>query len=244
MFEYLNRINQILNEIRIHEKDNILKVKDLFVDAVKNKKSIYCFGSNHAGILSQELFFRAGGMVNINPIWANDLIVGMSSALHSAKMERLEGYGTLIGENIEFKSGDILLVHSVSGRNPVIVDLCLYAKSKEVIIVGITNLKYSRNVNSRHTSGKKLYDLSDIVIDNRGDIGDACVDVGEGLKVGPSSTVAGVSIVNEIVVQTVLELKKQNYEPIPVFRSANQDGNDEINSKMVDHYRECIHYSY
>ncbi len=244
MFEYFNRVEEILDLIRLNEEENIIKVKDLFVDAVKNKKSIFSFGSNHAGIITQELFFRAGGMVTINPIWANELIVGNTSALNSAKMERLEGYGTIIAEKVKFKKGDLLLVHSVSGRNPVIIDLCLKAKEKGVTIIGITNLEYSKSVSSRHSSGKNLYEVADIVIDNHGDIGDACVDVKNGLKVGPSSTIAGVAIVNEIVVQTVLELKKQNYEPIPVFRSANQDGNDSINNQIVEHYRDCIHYDY
>ncbi len=80
-------------------------------------------------------------------------------------------------------------------------------------------------------------------MDNHGPIGDACVELAEDLKAGASSTITAAAIVNEIVVQTALGLAKNNNNIVPVFKSANQDGNDEINKKTLEHYKNTIHYS-
>ena len=96
------------------------------------------------------------------------------------------------------------MIHSVSGRNPVAIDLALAAKEKGVRLIGITNRAYSASVSSRHSGGKKLMDLCDLVLDNHGEIGDACCSV-EGLpvKVGASSTVTGCLIANAVMVEAV-----------------------------------------
>ncbi len=243
MFEYLDKIEEMLNEIRECEEKNIRLASNMLIKASKNNNSIYCFGTSHASIITQELFYRAGGLVNINPIWANELLLSNPNILNTSRMERLEGYGKIIGKKIDFKKNDVLIMHSVSGRNPVVIDLSLYAKEKGVKIIAITNLSYSKNVKSRHSSEKNLYQLADIVLDNHGPIGDACVELAEDLKVGASSTITAAAIVNEIVVQTALGLAKNNNNIVPVFKSANQDGNDEINKKTLEHYKNTIHYS-
>ncbi|MDY3359909.1 MAG: sugar isomerase domain-containing protein, partial [Clostridium celatum] len=169
----IDKIREIINVVEKEENENMNKVVDLFVDAILNKRSIFIFGATHAGIISEEVFYRAGGLVVINPIFEKSLMLDNSPITFTSKMERLIGYGTNIGEKVPMKDGDILIVHSVSGRNPVSIEIALEAKKKNVTVISITNLKYSKTVPSRHISGKNLYEISDIVIDNHGDIGDA-----------------------------------------------------------------------
>src|SRR5699024_11433267 len=113
---------------------------------------------------------------------------------HTSKMEKLTGYGEALASKTPFAKGDILLLHSVSGRNPVIVELAMEAKKLGVQTISITNLSFSKEVESRHPSKKNLYQISDLVIDNHGDKGDSmCEITGLDQKVSPSSTVIGSS---------------------------------------------------
>jgi len=203
---------------------------------------MFAFGASHAGIVTEELFYRAGGLALINPILESSMMLNTRPVTQTSKMERLEGYGRIIGEKTPFKKDDVLLVHSVSGRNAVAIDLVLYAKEKGVKIVAITNLDYSKNVTSRHSSGKRLFELADIVIDNHGEKGDACIEI-EGItqKVAPTSTVVSTTIMNIVVSEVALRLAEEGITP-PVFHSANVDGGDDHNKKLFEEYKDTIHY--
>ncbi|MBW9212912.1 MULTISPECIES: SIS domain-containing protein [Terrabacteria group] len=243
MFSYFDKIYELLEIVKHQEKDNMIKVASIMSENIMNNKSIFIFGASHAGILTQELFYRAGGLITINPIFAKEVMLDISPITSTSKMERLEGYGTIIGENVEFKKGDLLIVHSVSGRNPVAIDLALYAKSKGVIIACITNKKYSLSTLSRHSSKLRMLEILDVVIDNHGDIGDASCSIdGYKQKIAPTSTVVGASILNEIVVQVCNNLSEKNVSPLPIFYSANLDGGDKLNEELFKKYKSTIHY--
>jgi len=177
MFDYFQEIYTILNEVEIQEENNIHNTIDAFVEVIERKNSIFVFGASHAGILSQELYYRAGGLMLVNPIFAESLQLNVEPITHTSQMERLVGYGTTLANRTPFRKGDLLLLHSVSGRNPVNIDLALKAKEVGVKVVSITNLNYSKQVDSRHPSGKNLYKVSDIVIDNHGHKGDGAIQL-------------------------------------------------------------------
>ncbi|WP_300383117.1 SIS domain-containing protein, partial [Clostridium sp.] len=219
-FKYFEKIRQLIDEVECEEKVAMNKTIDLFVDAILNKKSIFVFGASHAGIISEELYYRAGGLVTINPIFAKSLMLDTSPISLTSSMERLVGYGKTILEKVPMKNGDILIVHSVSGRNPVSIEIALEAKKRNSSVICITNLKYSKTVTSRHPCGKNLYEISDIVIDNHGDIGDACVKL-EGLeqKVSPSSTVIAATIMNSIIAEVTQRLIDKGVSKPPIFYS-------------------------
>lgn len=239
MYAYFDKILEILKEVRIQEADNISKAVDMVVKATENKNSIYMFGASHAGILTQEMYYRAGGMITFNPIFASGVSLERTPITSTSRMERLEGYGKAISDNVNFKPGDILFLHSVSGRNPVIIDLALEARKKGVKTIALTNMKYSKSVKSRHSSKKRLFEVADVVIDNHGDIGDACCSIGDSKnrKVGPSSTVIGATILNEIVVEVAQRMEQKGIKDIPIFYSANLDNGDDLNAKLVEIYR-------
>ena len=158
-------------------------------------------------------------------------------------MEQLEGYGTVLADSVDFRAGDVLIVHSVSGRNAVAIDLVLAARAKGVQIIALTNLRYSQSVSSRHSSGKRLFELADIVLDNHGVIGDAVCELpGVAQKVGPTSTVVGAAILNTIVVEVCRRLVEGGMQHPPVFYSANLDGGAARNQALAEAYREAIRY--
>ena len=242
-FKYIDKIREIIDIVE--KEENMNKAVDLFVDTILNKKSIFVFGATHAGIITEEVFYRAGGLVVFNPIFERSLMLDNSPITFTSKMERLIGYGTNIFEKVPIKSGDILVVHSVSGRNPVSIELALEAKKRNIAVISITNVEYSKTVSSRHPLGKNLYEISDIVIDNHGDIGDACIEIdGIEQKVAPSSTVIGALIINSIVAEVTQQLIYKGVSKPPIFYSANLDGGDELNKKIYKEYSDVIHYKY
>lgn len=244
-FKYIDKIKELIDIIEVKEKENMEKATEIMVNAIKNKKAIFSFGASHAGILSEELYYRAGGLVVINPVFARSLMLDTSPVTYTSKMERLVGFGTTLADKTPIKEGDVVIIHSVSGRNPVSIEFAIEAKNKGAIVICITNLSYSKTVSSRHTSGKNLYEVSDLVIDNHGEKGDACVDIiGIDQKVSPTSTVVAATIMNSIVAAATQELVNSGMNPAPIFYSANIDGGDELNKKIFDEYKEVIHYQY
>lgn len=190
-------------------------------------------------MLAEELFYRAGGLVNIHPILETALMLH-ESASKSTEIERLEGYAEIIFDSYGIKSGDVLVIISNSGRNGVCVDMASIAKEKGVTLVALTNLRHSKSGASRHKSGKKLYEFADIVLDNMGCVGDACVYFDElGKKAAPTSTSAGAAILNAAVTGCIEKMLQDGYTP-EVFSSSNVDGGDEINRAYIEKYKSSI----
>lgn len=225
------------------QTENIKKTADIIIDCILNKGSVYVFGATHAGILSEELFYRAGGLMLINPIFPPDLIVTAKPITITTKVENLEGYGKIIIENSKITDKDVIIIHSVSGRNIVPIEAAMTCKEIGAKLIVITNLSFSKSIKSRHPSGKKLHEIDpDVIIDNCGIIGDACVEIkGMKQKVGPTSTVSGCLIVNAVIVNVVEKLVEKGIEP-PVFMSANLDGSAEFNGGLVKKYLDQIKY--
>ncbi|RVU96897.1 sugar isomerase domain-containing protein [Coriobacteriales bacterium OH1046] len=244
-FAYIDRIRELIDRVEDEEAPNMQDCVCVLADAILGKHSIYIFGASHAGILAQESFYRAGGLMPITPIWAREVLVDREPITLTSEMERCVGYGTTIAKAYPMKRGDVLIVHSVSGRNPVAIEIAIAAREVGMTVIGITNLAYSRTVSSRHPLGKNMYEFCDIVLDNHGDIGDACVDIaGTGQKAAPTSTVIGVLMLNAIYAETANELVRRGVLAPPVFCSANVDGGDEMNRRLLGEYADWINYRY
>ena len=239
---YFDVCRETAEKVLRTQREALEKAAEAVADATEKKKSIFAFGASHAGLITQELFYRTGGLVTVNPIRAPGMMLDMTPITGTSKLERLEGYGKLILEGEKIGEGDLLILHSVSGRNAVAIDMAAEAARRGVKIIVLTNMNTSRNVSSRHSSGKKLYDYADILIDNCGEKGDAGLAL-EGLpeKAGPTSTVVGATILNAVAVRAMEILLERGIEP-PVFISANLDGGDEHNARILEEYRDHIFY--
>ncbi|SFG75154.1 SIS domain-containing protein [Sporolactobacillus nakayamae] len=239
---YFEHVKQMADKVLNTQKEQILATAHVFSETIKDGKTIYAFGASHAGIITEELFYRTGGLALINPVLTPSLMLNTKPVTLTSKMERLSGFGETVFSSLPATQGDTLLIHSVSGRNPVAIEMALAAHEKGVKTIALTNLIYSKQVTSRHTSGKRLFEVCDIVIDNCGDFEDSSMQL-DGLeqKVAPTSTAIGSLIANAIVLETVENLLKDGITP-PVFHSSNVDGGDAFNAKIFQEYTERIHY--
>jgi len=243
MYRYVTRVQELINEVFDKEAAPIAAAIELLTETILSGQSIFIFGASHAGILAQELYYRAGGLMAINPIFGRELMLDRSPISFTSKMERLEGYGTELAETVPFRAGDVIILHSVSGRNSVVIDMAIAAIAKGVKIIALTNVEYSQATASRHSSGKRLFELADIVIDNHGDIGDAAVKIdGIDQSVGATSTVIGVTVLNAIIVEVVQRLVDAGVKNPPIYYSSNLDGGDELNGKLFAEHAGSIHY--
>ena len=240
--KYFSKLDEILREIQKTQSEAIEKCAEKMVETTLSKHRIYAVGCGHAGLLAKELFYRSGGLVTVNPIFAPGLELDVTPVTLTTDIERIEGYGATVIKRKNLQKGDFLLIHSVSGRNAVSVDMALEAVKRGVFVACLTNVKYSQSVSSRHSSGKRLFEVCSLVLDNCGDIGDAAVSFdGFAEKSGPTSTAAGAAILNAVVAEAVGIFLEKGVVP-PVFMSANLDGGDEHNRKVLEEYGDLITY--
>lgn len=240
--DYFNHVIELLKTIKKEESTALKQASQMLFEAIQSGHHMYAFGAAHAGMVAQELFFRAGGLALINPVVATELELTNRPIITTSKMERLEGYGQVIASKLKIHPNDVVIIHSVSGRNPAIIDFALTVKKAGAQIIAITNLTYSKASKSRHSSMQRLFEVADLVIDNHGTIGDAAISYPSlEQKVGATSTVAMATIVNSIVVETVQLCLENKVDP-PIFYSANLDGGDEKNATTFEKYKNQIFY--
>ena len=240
--DYLEEVIRLLEEVRRSQSEAIAQAAEHLADAIQAGGLVYVFGPSHAGILAQELFYRAGGLVPINPILPPGLMLDTRPVTLTSRLERLPGYGAQVLAETPITAGDVLIVHSVSGRNPAAVEVAAGARERGAFVIALTSLAYSRSVQPR-SGAKRLFEVADLVLDDLVPPGDALIPLAgaDAPRTGAASTVTGAAILNAVVVRAALLLQERTGDA-PVFRSANQEGGDEHNRRWLDVYQGRLTY--
>jgi len=242
MLTYFREVRRVLEMVEATQEENIRAAAEMLAEAIVQDRMIYVFGASHASILAAETFYRAGGLAAISPIFVPGLTVDVRPITRTTHLERLPGLAAATLQDVPLEAGDVFLVISVSGRNTVAIDMALEGKKRGAKIVALTSVAYSQSVASRHPSGQRLCEVADLVLDLCGEMGDAVVEFpGLPQRVAPTSTVVGAAILNAVVVETVARLQERGVEP-PVFLSANLDGGDAHNARLLEKYRGRVTY--
>lgn len=230
---YFDALKKVFTQVQETQMEAIEKAAEACAGALENQKLIYTFGTGHSHLLAEEVFYRAGGLAAIYPILEEPLM--LTHAARSSQMERLSGYAKLLLDEVNPVAGSVILIFSNSGRNSVAIEMAQEAKERGLTTICITNIAHSSQSVSRHPSGKRLYELCDIVIDNCGCVGDACVEI-YGRKSGATSTAIGAAILQAVTCRTV-ELCQGRAE---VFCSANVDEGEAINEAYLKKYKNLV----
>lgn len=236
---YFTKVEQKLQNIFNEELEQLTLAAEKVADAIKKGGIVQLFGCGHSHILTEEVFYRAGGLVPIKPILIEPLMLH-EGAVRSSQLERKNDYAVNFMAEQDIQANDVMIVLSTSGRNPVPVDVANAAKAKGAFVIGITSIAYSQSQPSRHTSGKHLFNSVDLVIDNHAPKGDALLS-SEKVKVpfAPLSTVAGATILNSVFAASIQMLADEGIEP-PIFLSGNMEGSDAHNQALVEKYQDRI----
>ncbi|WP_425053494.1 SIS domain-containing protein [Psychromarinibacter sp. S121] len=195
---------------------------------------VFVFGTGHSHTMAEETHYRAGGPAFTVPILSGPTTV-QDGAVAGTVYERLPGIVAPILDRYGVGDRDMLIVVSNSGVNVAPVEAAELAKQRGAVVVAVTSEAYSAHAARGRV---RIADIADIVLDNGGPAGDAAIALeGSEMRVGPVSTVIGATLLNALFADVAQRLVDRG-EDVPVYRSANMEGADEINARLIAKYRD------
>lgn len=237
---YYDKMKDLIDIFEETQQDGLIDAAKKMADAIEQDRLIYVFGGGgHTCLVMQELFWRAGGLANLCPM-IDFAIHPVTPAYMYLPHERMHGVGNHVVDYYGVSEGDVVLVFHSYGFNPPTIDCALEAKRRGATVVGISSSdwreKYPRDFAIRHESGKHLFDIADICIDNKVPFGDTIIEV-EGLE----KNISGISSIIDFYIAHRLEMESikacsERGINAPVWSSANVPGGDEYNAEMRAKY--------
>ena len=243
---YLDIVTRNLNRIEQTQKEAVAKAAKIMADRIAEDKPVFVYGpGGHSNLGTQEIFFRAGGLMHINPILDEGTLLS-SGALRSMAIERLPGYGRIVMEKSGFGKGDVLILVNAYGINSAVIDSALFCKETGGTLIAVSSRQHAQNTAqdhpARHPTKKNLCDIADVLLDCDVPVGDAMVQI-EGVeqKAGAISTFANAFLLNCLVLETIQILAGKGIIP-PIWRSGNAPGGDEWNNQFIGRFKNRIRY--
>jgi uncharacterized phosphosugar-binding protein len=231
---YLDRLQELLSTLR-DEGPRIEAAARVMAACIANGGIVHVFGSGHSHMMAEEVFHRAGGLFAFNAML--DVNLTSFGTLKASMVERTEGYAKVILASFDVRPGEVVVVVSNSGINPVPIELMLEAQAIGATTIAVTSEANYRTAASRHSSGKRLAEIAELTIDSRVPVGDAILALdGLDVQVAAASTALGAALMNAIVAQTAEEMLAAGHRP-PVIVSMNVPGGDASNAELTERYR-------
>ena len=239
--KFTAELSAVLDKLLNEQEAKIRETAALCGEALINGGVIQVFGSGHSVGFGLEMLGRPGSLVPVNNIELADFVKMGDTTYEDFKdqdnqFERRPGIADQLYKMHHVNPADIFIIISNSGINGVVIDLALYAKEKGHKVIVVTSWQHTSNEDSRHPSGKKLYQIGDVVIDNCGPQGDALIETGELEKICSISSITGAFIAQCIGVETCEYMIAKNQEP-PVLWSKDMDGYQEHNQDLLSKYQ-------
>lgn len=243
-FGYVEKAFANIKRVKEEQADNIQAAARLMADAIAADKLISVYGGGgHTTLVMGEMFFRAGGFSNINPIMETGLSV-FNQALKYLELERCVNYGRSIMKYYDLQKDDLLIIFHNIGINAATIDAALEAKERGVKIIAVSSSCWQNEMPPehfiRHPSRKNLFDIADVCIDDYNPVGDAIVNVpGFATPIAPVSNVVDFAIAHLLEIETVRLCVERGITP-PVWNSANAPGGDQKNAAYLKKYKPLI----
>lgn len=239
---YFSRIKKIIDNLEEKSKSAIEKAAGFMSDSIEAERAVFYYGSGHSVIPALDVFPRYGSFIGLQPIhdprlmWFN--VIGPGGTPELLWLEKQEGYIENVLDSYTLNSKDTLIVISHGGLNAAGIETAMYAKERGVKVVVITSMSNYEQNEARHSSGKKLADFADVVIDNGSPPEDSIIKLdGWEEPVAASSTVTVLVISMALVAETAALLAKRGIH-IPTFVSPNVLIEPDHNKKVYELYKE------
>jgi uncharacterized phosphosugar-binding protein len=241
MDQYFDKVMTHLQALRDTQGAAVHAAAKVLAEHIARDEIIYIFGpGGHSNLASQEVFFRAGGLMHVSAILDEGTLLS-NGALRSMAIERTPGYGKIVIEDQNLKQGDVLILVNAYGINAALIDAALEARRRGVTTIGVTSVRHALQTPldhpARHPSKANLHELVDYVIDSMVEVGDAVVEI-EGLeqRVAAISTFANAYLLNSLMAETVHLLIQRGVTP-PIWMSGNAPGGDEANARFIARFK-------
>lgn len=235
--QWLDQVRSIMQHIQDTQLDRIKAAAAVMADTIECGRWVHTFGCGHATIPVEEMYPRIGGFVGFHPMVELPLtfftrITGEMGVHQFIFLERVEGYGVEIMKGYNFDPRDTMWVFSHSGINNVNIDVALEAKKRGMKVIAFGSYEFAKGKQTRHSSGKTIFDVADIVVDTCAPIEDASVPLQNHVdKIGPVSTMAFVTCV-WMTVTTVAEILAER--GVKLFIHPSHNAGDESAKVRLD----------
>ena len=220
------------------DRDVIMQAAKMMGDCMEDNGVVQLFGLDHGIAFAMELGYRAGGLMPFHKMQTVDLVMkGIISEDEFNKKDFNDDVNMAhkLFDAYYIDDHDMYIMVSFAGNEPIIVEAALIAKAKGQKVIAVINKKLSDKSEAKHSSGKKLADIADLVIDNLADETDAVLDVDQTHKMCQLATINGNVIAQMITAETYNYLTSQGKD-CPILLSANVKGADVHNKAMSDKY--------
>lgn len=235
--KWLENARGVMTQIEETQIENIRKSAELMADTIECKRWVHTFGCGHATLPIEEMYPRIGGFVGFHPMIELPLtfftrIVGEMGVHQFVFLERVEGYGVEIMKGYDFDKRDIMWLFSHSGINNVNIDVALEAKKKGMKVIVFGSAANAKGKKTRHSCGKTIFDLADVVVDTCVPIEDASVPLKDHRdKIGPLSTMGFITCV-WMTITTVAEILADRGVKLYIHPSHNVPGDDTARQRL------------
>lgn len=246
--DWLNNVKNVMKAIETTQMENIHQTAQIMADSIAAERWVHTFGCGHATIPVEEMYPRIGGFVGFHPIIELPLtfftnIVGGMNVHEFVFLERVEGYGREIMKGYDFDPRDTMWIFSHSGINNVNIDIALESKKRGMKVIAYGSAASAKGKKTRHSCGKTIFDIADLVVDTCAPMQDASVSLKNHYdKIGPVSTMAFITSV-WMTVTTVAEILADRGIKLYIHPSHNIPGDKTAHerlSKALSVYKERI----
>ena len=250
--KYYDRTTQLLTRLRETQVEEIERAAQICSQSIAAGGIVFLFGAGHSRMLCEEMTPRqgcfAGFFALVELALSNHASIvgtnGLRSALH---LEKYEGYAEEILKSFRFGPHDAFIVISTSGIRPVIVEMALGAKRRGMPVIAVVSREHCEGSPAAHSSGKKLIDLADVVLDNQCPPGDCVLEL-EGLEwpTGPASTVTGAMLINMLRCRTAELMLARGVKPVllPSHQFVGNTSAAEQLERFYEAYRTSLRHLY
>ncbi len=236
---YIETQQQSFARAAATQREAIESAAELIADRVAAGGLVHMYDSGH--IVDSEIINRAGGLPLFRQLRYNFSVtnpVPPNREVKHVKTVAETGIGPLILRQSNIGEKDIVIMGTVSGKTANLIDLALAIKEAGIPLIAVTSPTYSSQLQSEHPSGKRLYEIADLVIDNCAPYGDAQLEVaGLDNKFGPASGLNAAWLMWMLAAALIDALLARGIRPT-VFGSVNRIGGREDYEKMVARFNE------
>ncbi|CAN5845675.1 SIS domain-containing protein [soil metagenome] len=243
---WLDAARKTIDRVADTQLEAIDAASNIFAETIAADRLVHVFGSGHSRMNTEEMFPRIGSYPGFHPIAelaiSNHVgVVGPNGLRQAMYLENVAGFGRVILQQIKLHAGDSFLIFSSTGINGVVIEIGLYARALGLPVVAVTSLAHGDATASRHPSGQKLVEIADVVIDNGSPAGDAAVAIdGIPYRVGPTSSIGAIAIVNAVKVRTAEKLVQRGVVPVVLTSPhfvGNREGAEQLERVYEEYFR-------
>lgn len=239
--DYLAAVTAIMERIEAEETPAIEAAAAVLANQIEADRLVHAYGpGGHSNLASQEVFFRAGGLMHVSAILDEGTLLS-NGALRSMAVERTPGIGRIVIRDQGLGPEDVLILVNAYGINAALIDAALEAKERGVTVIGFSSRAHAEGTPldhpARHPTKQNLLDIVDLAVDTKVPVGDAIIRVpGMTQDIAAISTFANAFALNALVIHTVGLLIERGVEP-PVWRSGNAADGDAKNARFIEKFR-------